>query len=139
MASGLARHLRNPGDEGYRTPTIEDAERELSIHSCDATANALFKPPSRKARDVHTSALEALHDPAYRGSRNAAVNDSDVTADPGPAGSQRRGSDSTAVDLSWKKRLRHFTWAYFTLTMATGGVANVLYSSGYCAPDLRPS
>jgi hypothetical protein len=30
-------------------------------------------------------------------------------------------------ELSWKKRIRHITWAYFTLTMATGGLANVLY------------
>jgi hypothetical protein len=34
---------------------------------------------------------------------------------------------STSVS-SWKKRVRHVTWAYFTLTMATGGLANVLYS-----------
>ncbi|KAJ5806856.1 hypothetical protein N7474_010448 [Penicillium riverlandense] len=27
--------------------------------------------------------------------------------------------------LSWKRRIRHVTWAYFTLTMATGGLANL--------------
>ena len=31
--------------------------------------------------------------------------------------------------LSWKQRIRHFTWAYFTLTMATGGIANVIAQS----------
>ncbi|ORY17762.1 voltage-dependent anion channel-domain-containing protein [Clohesyomyces aquaticus] len=30
--------------------------------------------------------------------------------------------------LSWRERIRHFTWTWFTMTMATGGVANVLYT-----------
>ena len=29
--------------------------------------------------------------------------------------------------LAWKHRIRHFTWTFFTVTMATGGIANVLY------------
>lgn len=30
--------------------------------------------------------------------------------------------------LQWKERIRHYTWTFFTMTMATGGIANVLYS-----------
>ena len=30
--------------------------------------------------------------------------------------------------ISWRHRIKHFTWTYFTLTMATGGIANVLYT-----------
>jgi hypothetical protein len=30
--------------------------------------------------------------------------------------------------LSFKQRMAHFTWTWFTMTMATGGIANVLYS-----------
>lgn len=30
--------------------------------------------------------------------------------------------------LSWRERIRHFTWTWFTMTMATGGIANVLYT-----------
>jgi hypothetical protein len=30
--------------------------------------------------------------------------------------------------LTWKQRIEHVTWAWFTLTMATGGIANVLHS-----------
>ncbi|KAL8243560.1 hypothetical protein R6Q59_009818 [Mikania micrantha] len=31
-----------------------------------------------------------------------------------------------ALNLPWRKRVRHVTWAFFTVTMATGGIANVL-------------
>lgn len=30
--------------------------------------------------------------------------------------------------LEWRERIRHFTWTFFTMTMATGGIANVLYT-----------
>jgi hypothetical protein len=30
--------------------------------------------------------------------------------------------------LGFKHRMRHFTWTWFTMTMATGGIANVLYA-----------
>lgn len=137
QASGLPRHLRSPGDEGYRTPTIEDAQRDLSLS--DPNASLFFQPAGRKLRDVHTSALEALHNPAFRegSGRGPVVNDSQVEFeiqidDPGRGtGSRRRDSESRFVKLSWKKRIRHFTWAYFTLTMATGGIANVLSASRF--------
>ncbi|KAF1978466.1 hypothetical protein BU23DRAFT_549900 [Bimuria novae-zelandiae CBS 107.79] len=31
-------------------------------------------------------------------------------------------------NLSWRERIRHFTWTWFCMTMATGGIANVLYT-----------
>lgn len=30
--------------------------------------------------------------------------------------------------MGFRERIRHFTWTWFCMTMATGGIANVLYS-----------
>ena len=30
--------------------------------------------------------------------------------------------------LGWNERVRHYTWNFFSMTMATGGIANVLHS-----------
>ncbi|EXJ92901.1 hypothetical protein A1O3_01455 [Capronia epimyces CBS 606.96] len=38
--------------------------------------------------------------------------------------------------LSVRQRLKHVTWAWFTLTMATGGIANVLHHVPYRFPGL---
>jgi hypothetical protein len=40
----------------------------------------------------------------------------------------RRDTEASAASLSWRKRIRHFTWAFFTLSMSTGGIANALYN-----------
>ena len=37
-------------------------------------------------------------------------------------------SDILDEKLQWRQRLRHFTWNFFSLTMATGGIANVLFN-----------
>ncbi|KAJ5225170.1 hypothetical protein N7468_006395 [Penicillium chermesinum] len=117
----VPRHLRNPGEEGYRTPTIEDAERTLSMFGAGES-------PSSVARDFHTTALEAA---VQRGSSRATSHEERKEhrsdADRNGTGVHRTVTESSAPTLGWKKRIRHVTWAYFTLTMATGGLANVLY------------
>ena len=37
--------------------------------------------------------------------------------------------------LSWKVRIRYFTWAAFTMNMATGGIANVLYKGTFATSE----
>ncbi|KAJ5222589.1 uncharacterized protein N7469_008829 [Penicillium citrinum] len=120
----IPRHMRSPGEDGYRTPTIEDAERTLSILGVmDSSAS--------QAREVHSTALDAV---LQRVSSRATDRAAGKEKDSGISGCKDRDYDpnGTAADyfaskLSWKKRIRHVTWAYFTITMATGGLANVLY------------
>lgn len=118
----LPRHMRSPGEDGYRTPTIEDAERALSILGC------VEESPGGGVRKAHSSALEAA---LQRASSRATVKtnpDKEAGACQDYNGLGLFGLKRTVSgELSWKKRIRHVTWAYFTLTMATGGLANVLY------------
>ncbi|KAF3387134.1 Malic acid transport protein [Penicillium rolfsii] len=126
----VPRHLRSPGDDGYRTPTIEDAERTLAVLG---VADASSLGCSSNARQIHTSALEAtLYKVASRAT-DQTNNDQEFShcVDRDGADLTRKVTDASASSLSWKKRIRHITWAYFTLTMATGGLANVLYEVPY--------
>ncbi|KAF7522603.1 hypothetical protein PCG10_007323 [Penicillium crustosum] len=120
--SDLPRHMRIPGEDGYRTPTIEDAERALSV------LGTVEESPSGGIREAHSSALDAA---LQRASSRATVKtkpDKESTACREYNGLGLFGLKRTVSgELSWKKRIRHVTWAYFTLTMATGGLANVLY------------
>lgn len=120
----IPRHMRSPGDDGYRTPTIEDAERTLSILGVvDSSAS--------QAREVHSTALDnVLQKVSSRATDRVAGKEKESGLsdckdhDFDPDGTD---IDYSAKKLSWKKRIRHVTWAYFTITMATGGLANVLY------------
>lgn len=45
-----------------------------------------------------------------------------------PGKQEQEGDFDQPKQLSWKQRMQHVTWAWFTLTMATGGIANVLHN-----------
>lgn len=116
----VPRHMRSPGEDGYRTPTIEDAEQTLSDLNGDR--------PNSAVREVHTSALEAALQRATSRVTDATTNkEYNNCRDQDGLSLTRRVTDTPPSRLSWKKRIRHVTWAYFTLTMATGGLANVFY------------
>jgi hypothetical protein len=123
----VPRHLRRPGDDGYRTPTIEDAERYCQ--------DGVLLFPSQSIREAHTTALGALNDPELRHTWSKSTEDDTAgrSRPNGVAGVDGSKSEKPEYDrnqnLTWKQRIRHLTWAYFTLTMATGGIANVLYNS----------
>lgn len=120
----VPRHMRSPGDDGYRTPTIEDAQRTLAELAGDS--------PGSEVREVHTTALEAALQRASSRVTDVTANKEDNHCrDQDGFSLNRRNTDTPPSRLSWRKRIRHITWAYFTLTMATGGLANVLYE-GTC-------
>lgn len=125
--SKFPRHLRRPGEDGYRTPTIEDVESDSTVTQTlplDLFDNDLTQIPTvvSRYRRTYTSATNGA--PTSEDGRHTSdSNDNNLL----------RGPPLTLIDsfptrLPWKERLKHFTWAYFTLTMATGGLANVLYA-----------
>lgn len=112
------RHLRHPVADGYRTPTVEDTEKILSkTLSVNDREGVSLQPTGSRVREAHSSALESTHPPVCRTYNEAGKTPSGYIPEP------------TGGKLDWKRRIRHFTWAFFTLTMATGGIANVIYSS----------
>lgn len=121
----VPRHLRQPGDEGYRTPTIEDTE-----HFCQDGGH-LF--PAESVRDAHATALVAVADRKAQRTSSKSTEDDLAGRIKGVDGIGQSKKEKSEYHqdrkLSWKQRIRHMTWAYFTLTMATGGIANVLYNS----------
>ena len=99
----IPAHMLSPGEDGYRTPTIEDFG-----HGSD-----------------HATQYGHHHDHAWFGCPRS--HSPPTLRDRFP----RRGSSvphALLEKLEWRERIRHFTWTFFTMTMATGGIANVLYT-----------
>jgi hypothetical protein len=103
-------HTLRRGDDGWRTPTIEDAHHPANLYSDhdpdDFDLNRHFETCHHRHSRSHRlhSASEEMRDPPS--------NDSSINSQP--------------KCLPWRQRLKHVTWAWFTLTMATGGIANVI-------------
>lgn len=113
--SSATLRARLPTEERPRTPAIEDDQHPLNVwHSARSNNRTIdsYFPPQHQAIEEHFDHLRHIvetpkHDTRLRRASNV-----------GPE-----------VDhLSWRERVRHTTWAYFTMTMATGGIANALHS-----------
>jgi len=100
------RHLSMPGAEGYRTPNGEDIEHHTDKQR-QLMDEANLQLPSLQ---VSTQASQTYPNPYGPGA-----------ACPAPSRTNMR-------ELNLRQRIKHFTWSFFTLTMATGGIANVLYA-----------
>ncbi len=103
----LPKHMIPPGQDGYRTPTIEDYEHQTA-HPAREDHNQGSKPS--------TSSYTRLPGPPSEISGKH-HNQSSLNV-----------SQRIVEKLRWRERIRHFTWTFFTITMATGGIANVIYS-----------
>ncbi|KAL8790783.1 MAG: hypothetical protein Q9213_000407 [Squamulea squamosa] len=107
----VPRNMPRPQQDGYRTPTIHDYEWEKQDVQAPNEKTVATPPPS--------AGLFSRHPPLVNLS----------------------GFDLKLERLHWRERIRHYTWTFFTMTMATGGIANVLYT-GYStravSRDVKP-
>ncbi|WEW59399.1 hypothetical protein PRK78_004870 [Emydomyces testavorans] len=134
--SKAPRHLRRPGDDGYRTPTIEDVENDTVATAPEfppETFNDELSPVSTVISRYRRSYVSQTNGVQINGNGNSkgptVPSDNNLVT-----GSPLTLVESFPSKLPWKERMRHFTWAYFTLTMATGGLANVLYHESLFVP-----
>jgi hypothetical protein len=109
----LPRHLRRPGEDGYRTPVIEDPEH----------------PAHRRNRHLQSGRRSSNQDldgpgdgPLQTSSSNQEVRAPSEKSVHGHEQGQYSTHDGFPRKLNWRQRIRHVTWAYFTLTMATAGI-----------------
>lgn len=94
-------------EDGYRTPTVDDINTPLQ-------GSRMRQLPERGGSVIVPSYPSQLSRPSLP----AYGEDDDVEM-----------KETETSKLSWRERIKHFTWAYFTLSMATGGVANVIHAS----------
>lgn len=109
----VPRHFLSPGEEGYRTPTIEDFEQNDGNEKRASSALAL--DGAHGAPPLPTD----IHQELYRVA---------TSREPVRRLEKHKPKPNTTHGLNWRYRVKHFTWAYFALSMATGGLCNVLWT-----------
>ena len=108
MRHGLAipMHSFPSSRNGYRMPPIEDCEA--------AGGQASEKSQDRPLDKSSHSPLPTSPNAVFR---NHSASASVVSF-----------GERLIEQVYWQERVRHYTWTFFTVTMATGGIANVLYT-----------
>jgi len=119
MFRSPSAHARPPSD---RVPNIE--EERLSHDSSASSAIARLQWRNHAAVRTPSAHLDASN-PFDNIHLTATATATTTTAH--SSATPPSNPDSTKT-LTFKQRIRHFTWTWFTLTMATGGLANVLYT-----------
>lgn len=95
--------MSRPGQDGYRTPTVHDYERGRKGDT----------PQDERPPDAKPATPRPLSAGLFS-RQSPLLNLSKI--------------DLHLERLHWRERIRHYTWTFFTVTMATGGIANVLYT-----------
>lgn len=101
----LSKGLTSPDQDVFRTPTIEDYF--LHVRQNKQGRDQGKRPTNSSTVQSPSSALLGSQE----------LNPSNVAPE-----TPRPGT------LGWRDRIRHFTWTFFSMTMATGGIANVLFT-----------
>jgi hypothetical protein len=126
------------GEDGWRTPTIEDAHhpRNLELHlqlsrcseksestrsqqpAAPVNSDGLSHRRPDSTNTVSTALQSSIHHPRGPVGSDAREPPIEVDDEPPPI----------EMNLSIKQRLKHVSWAWFTLVMATGGIASTLHA-----------
>ena len=120
----LPPNMAEPMQDGYRTPMGEDYEQHFQgrHHQMENIA-----PYPTNSSNGHISWLGSMHH-KHRWFRPG--------SGPGSAGRSHLSFSAVSEKLDekihWKQRMRHFTWNFFSMTMATGGIANVIRTGNEC-------
>lgn len=93
-------------------------------HQHALNLEAIEKSDFERAQEPQDEySADAEKSDASRAKENDASNARDA-----PRTQQVDREERAQKQLSWRERIRHFTWTWFTMTMATGGIANALYT-----------
>ena len=107
----IPKHMLSPGEDGYRTPAIED----YAVQTAGPTTPNGARTPSGVATPNGHSTPNGVHHRLPHIRHHVNLSNSSL-------------AHSIFDKLHWRERIRHYTWTFFTMTMATGGIANVLYT-----------
>ncbi|KAK4238056.1 hypothetical protein C8A03DRAFT_44153 [Achaetomium macrosporum] len=125
---GLSNH--RSASTPHPTPTeeidhLDDIEKSPPIHTI----------PSLRLHAVHS----AQHGHHHQSRKDYDKNLSDVNLTTGhhENDSPHPSSGGGGGRLPLRQRLRHFTWAWYTLTMSTGGLALLIHAQPHQFPGLR--
>jgi hypothetical protein len=125
---------REVAENGYESPRSEDFEDRPP--SSSKNDNAAFKRNGKGKPGLsngHANRGEDLHNGEEKDGDNSNKSDSDNSDDGQHTQNGEDGQTdeegSAPVRVSIRDRICCTTWSWFTLTMATGGIANVLHSS----------
>lgn len=124
-------HVLTPEPQLFERDPFDD----FTINLPPSTPNASNEKPTESSDEAREEQIDPQI--GHQGPRTNATlggNGNVVGPDEGePEKDALPESGSTVPDrrherLPWRERIRHFTWTWFCLTMATGGIANVLYA-----------
>ncbi|KAL1843547.1 hypothetical protein VTJ49DRAFT_1140 [Mycothermus thermophilus] len=124
---GTPTSSRRPSTEYDLESHLDDIEKGLPIHTIPALNLHTRRGNSEFGSDI---------DLAKKHNDNAAARNTH-TSPPPPPSSPSPTDDTPRPRLPFRQRLAHFTWAWYTLSMSTGGLALLIAAQPHTFPGLR--
>lgn len=122
--SSAAERLQWRSHAAVLTPSVGLADidpfEQLRLSEATEDDNGNIDPREPYLSSDGVNASEEKESRLSPGSSQNAIQDDDDDGDDDDA--------ATKKHLSFRERIRHFTWTWFCSTMATGGIANVLHA-----------